>query len=99
MKLSVVVNLAKQGYCSQLVCLYVCVCVGGGGGVYIYTVQITFIFIGQTRLGFANCVCTCVTNHSNAFRNFLNWLKNSKRVWHEPKLHISHLPLFANFDL
>ena len=23
----------------------------------------------------------------------------SKRVWHEPKLHISRLPLFANFDL
>ena len=35
----------------------------------------------------------------NAFRTFLNWLKNSKRVWHEPKLHISRLPLFANFDL
>ena len=51
------------------------------------TVQITFIFIGQTCLVFGNCVCTCVTNHSNAFRTFLNWLKNSKRVWHEPKLH------------
>ena len=37
--------------------------------------------------------------HSNAFRTFLNWLKNSKCVWHEPKLHISRLPLFANFDL
>ena len=63
------------------------------------TVQITFIFIGQTRLVFGKCVCTCVTKHSNAFRTFLNWLKNSKRVWHEPKLHISRLPLFANFDL
>ena len=42
--------------------------------------------------------CT-ITKHSNAFRTFLNWLKNSKRVWHEPKLHISRLPLFANFDL
>ena len=62
-------------------------------------VQITFIFIGQTRLVFGNCVCTCATKHSNAFRTFLNWLKNSKRVWHEPKLHISRLPLFANFDL
>ena len=65
----------------------------------LYTVQITFIFIGQTRLVFGKCVCTCVTKHSNAFRTFLNWLKNSKRVWHEPKLHISRLPLFANFDL
>ena len=65
----------------------------------IYTVQITFIFIGQMRLVFGKCVCTCVTKHSNAFRTFLNWLKNSKRVWHEPKLHISRLPLFANFDL
>ena len=63
------------------------------------TVQITFIFIGQTRLVFGNRVCTCVTKHSNAFRTFLNWLKNSKRVWHEPKLPISRLLLFANFDL
>ena len=63
------------------------------------TVQITFIFIGQTCLVFGKCVCTCATKHSNAFRTFLNWLKNSKRVWHEPKLHISRLPLFANFDL
>ena len=63
------------------------------------TVQITFIFIGQTRLVFGKCVYTCVTKHSNAFRTFLNWPKNSKRVWHEPKLHISRLPLFANFDL
>ena len=63
------------------------------------TVQITFIFIGQTHLVFGNRVCICVTKHSNAFRTFLNWLKNSKRVWHEPKLHISRLPLFANFDL
>ena len=29
------------------------------------TVQITFIFIGQTRLVFGNCVCTCATKHSN----------------------------------
>ena len=65
----------------------------------ISTVQITFIFIGQTHLVFGKRVCTCVTKHSNAFRNFLNWLKNSKRVWHEPKLHILRLPLFANFDL
>ena len=63
------------------------------------TVQITFIFIGQTRLVFGKCVCTCVTKHSNAFQTFLNWLKNSKRVWHELKLYISRLPLFANFDL
>ena len=62
-------------------------------------VQITYIFIGQTRLVFGKCVCTCVTKHSNAFQTFLNWLNNSKRVLHEPKLHISHLPLFANFDL
>ena len=65
----------------------------------IDTVQITFIFIGQTRLVFGKRVCTCVMKHSNAFRTFLNWLKNSKRVLHEPKLHISRLPLFANFDL
>ena len=64
-----------------------------------HTVQITFIFIGQTRLVFGNRVCTCVTKHPNAFRTFLNWLKNSKRVWHEQKRHISSLPLFANFDL
>ena len=63
------------------------------------TVQITFIFIGQTRLVFGKRVCTCATKHSNAFRTFLNWLKNSKRVLHEPKLHISRLPLFAHFDL
>ena len=55
---------------------------------HMHTVQITFIFIGQTRLVFGKCVCTCVTKHSNAFRTFLNWLKNSKRVWHELKLHI-----------
>ena len=65
----------------------------------IMTVQITFIFIGQTHLVFGKRVCTCVTKHSNAFRTFLNWLKNSKRVWHEPKLHILRLPIFANFDL
>ena len=65
----------------------------------IHTVQITFIFIGQTHLVFGKRVCTCVTKHSNAFRTFLNWLKNLKRVWHEPKLHILRLPLFANFDL
>ena len=46
------------------------------------TVQITFIFIGQTHLVFGKRVCTCVTKHSNAFRTFLNWLKNLKRVWH-----------------
>ena len=67
--------------------------------VYGHTVQITFIFIGQTRLVFGKRVCTCVTKYSNAFRTFLNWLKNSKRVLHEPKLHISRLPLFANCDL
>ena len=39
-------------------------------GVRSATVQITFIFIGQTRLVFGNCVCTCVTKHSNAFRTF-----------------------------
>ena len=38
----------------------------------VYTVQITFILIGQTRLVFGNCVCTCATKHSNAFRTFLN---------------------------
>ena len=65
----------------------------------LHTVQITFIFIGQTHLDFGKRVCTCVTKHSNAFRTFLNWLKNSKRVLHEPKLHISRLPLFAHFDL
>ena len=65
----------------------------------LITVQITFIFIGQTHLVFGKRVCTCVTKHSNAFRTFLNWLKNSKRVWHEPKLHIMRVPLFANFDL
>ena len=69
------------------------------GADVLCTVQITFFFIGQTRLVFGKCVCTCVTEHSNAFQTFLNWLKNSKRVWHEPKLHISRLPLFANFDL
>ena len=64
-----------------------------------HTVQITFIFIGQTHLFFGKRVCTCVTKHSNAFRTFLNWLRNSKRVWHQPKLHILRLPIFANFDL
>ena len=63
------------------------------------TVQITFIFIGQTHLVFGKRVCTCATKHSNAFRTFLNWLKNSKRVWHQPKLHILRLSIFANFDL
>ena len=67
--------------------------------VFDHTVQITFIFIGQTHLVFGKRVCTCVTKHSNAFRTFLNWLKNSKRVWHQPKLHILRLPIFANFDL
>ena len=62
------------------------------------TVQITFNVIGQTHLVFGKRVCTCVTKHSNAFRTFLNWLKNSKRVLHEPTLHISRLPLFANFE-
>ena len=64
----------------------------------VATVQITFIFIGQTHLVFGKCVCTCVMKHSNAFQTFLNWLKNSKRVWHERKLHIMRVPLFANFD-
>ena len=63
------------------------------------TVQITFIFIGQTRLDFGKRVCICVTKHSNAFRTFQNWLKNSKRVLHEPKLHILRLHLFAHFDM
>ena len=66
--------------------------------LHMHTVQITFIFIGQTHLVFGKRVCTCVTKHSNAFRTFLNWLKNSKRVWHQPKLHILRLPIFANFD-
>ena len=35
--------------------------------------------------GFWQPHCTCVTKHSNTFQTFLNWLKNSKRVWHEPK--------------
>ena len=65
---------------------------------FVSTVQITFIFIGQTHLVFGKRVCTCVMKHSNAFRTFLNWLKNSKRVWHERKLHIMRVPLFANFD-
>ena len=55
--------------------------------------------VGQTHLVFGKRVCTCVTKHSNAFRTFLNWLKNSKRVWHQPKLHILRLPIFANFDI
>ena len=67
-------------------------------GASRHTVQITFIFIGQTHLVFGKRVCTCVMKHSNAFRTFLNWLKNSKRVWHERKLHIMRVPLFANFD-
>ena len=69
---------------------------------YIYhnnTVQITFIFMCQTRLVFGKCVCTCVTKHSNAFRTFLNWLKNSKRVWHERNCTFRVCLLFANFDL
>ena len=68
-------------------------------GDHSRTVQITFIFIGQTHLVFGKRVCTCVTKHSNAFRTYLNWLKNSKRIWHQPKLHILRLPIFANFDL
>ena len=72
----------------------------GSGGAQRFkssmcTVQITFIFIGQKHLVFGKRVCTCVMKHSNAF---LNWLKNSKRVWHERKLHIMRVPLFANFD-
>ena len=43
----------------------------------LLTVQITFVFIGQTHLVFGKRVCTCVTKHSNAFRTFLNWLKNT----------------------
>ena len=70
----------------------------GGSVIKCYTVQITFIFIGQTHLVFGKRVCTCVMKHSNAFRTFLNWLKNLKRVWHERKLHIMRVPLFANFD-
>ena len=68
---------------------------GSSPEVACYTVQITFIFTGQTHLVFGKRVCTCVTKHSNAFRTFLNWLKNLKRVWHEPKLHILRLPLFG----
>ena len=49
------------------------------------TVQITFIFIWQTHLVFGKCVCTCVRKHSNTFRTSLNWLKNLKCIWHEPK--------------
>ena len=36
----------------------------------LLTVQITFIFIGQTRLVFGKCVCTCVTKHSKRISNF-----------------------------
>ena len=61
-----------------------------------HTVQITSIFIGQTHLVFGKRVCTCVTKHSNAFRTFLNWLKNSKCVWHV--WHVWHV-WNANFDL
>ena len=88
--------------CTMYVCMYVCTLFGApiairragwyrciSSWICIYyegTVQITFIFIGQTHLVFGKRVCTCVTKHSNAFRTFLNWLKNSKRVWHERKL-------------
>ena len=61
-----------------------------------HTVQITFIFIGQTHLVFGKRVCTCVTKHSNAFQTFLNWLKNSKRVWNV--WHVWHV-WNANFDV
>ena len=53
--------------------------------VYEHTVQITFIFICQTHLVFGKCVCTCIRKHSNTFRTSLNWLRNLKCVWHEPK--------------
>ena len=29
----------------------------------------------------------------------ITFVKNSKRVWHQPTLHILRLPIFANFDL
>ena len=58
-----------------------------------------FIFICQTHLVFGKCVCTCVRKHSNAFRTPLNWLKNLKCVWHEPKIHVLRLPHFGNCDL
>ena len=80
------------------VCLYVIMYLCVSSPISHHTVQITFIFIGQTHLVFGKRVCTCVMKHSNAFRTFLNWLKNSKRVWHERKLHIMRVPLFANFD-
>ena len=79
--------------------LHVCQVILIGRSKLMAFVCITFIFIGQTHLHFGKRVCTCVTKHWNAFRTFLNWLKNSKRVLHEPKLHILRLPLFAHFDL
>ena len=83
------VRQRSEWFCSQWSCLSKTL------KTPLSTVQITFIFIGQTGLVFGKCVCTCVTKHSNAFRTFLNWLKNSKRVWHEPKLHISFFCLFS----
>ena len=69
-----------------------------GGHVHVYSTNHVYLH-RPNAFGFGKRVCTCVTKHSNAFRTFLNWLKNSKRVWHQPKLHILRLPIFANFDL
>ena len=50
--------------------------------------------------GFGKCVCTCVRKHSNAFnRTSLNWLKNLKCVWHEPKIHVIRLPRFGSVSV
>ena len=87
-----ILALAGSDFCNQVSCSHI------PDQFEKHTVQITFIFIGQTHLVFGKRVCTCVMKHSNAFRTFLNWLKNSKRVWHERKLHIMRVPLFANFD-
>ena len=49
--------------------------------------------------GFWQMRCTCVRKHSSAFKTSLNWLKNLKCIWHEPKIHVLRLPRFGNFDL
>ena len=89
-------DIMQRGFGLQHLVIH-CVKLSSNIGHYLCTVQITFIFICQTHLVFGKCVCTCVMKHSNVFRTSLNWLKNLKCIWHEPKIHVLRLPCFRNF--
>ena len=61
----------------------------------IYSTNHVKSSLWQMNFVFGKCIFTCVRKHSNAFRTSLNWHKNFKCVWHEPKIHVWLLPRFG----